>query len=34
MASSRIAFNAFDMTCNMHQSPGLWTYPGDRSTGY
>lgn len=34
MSRSRIAFNAFDMTCIMHQSPGLWTHPEDRSVGY
>jgi FMN-dependent oxidoreductase (nitrilotriacetate monooxygenase family) len=34
MTSKRIAFNAFDMTCIMHQSPGLWTHPKDRSTDY
>ena len=30
----RIAFNAFDMSCIMHQSPGLWTHPEDRSVDY
>jgi hypothetical protein len=34
MTSKRIAFNAFDMTCIMHQSPGLWAHPKDRSTDY
>lgn len=34
MTDRRIAFNAFDMTCIMHQSPGLWTHPDDRSTDY
>jgi long-chain alkane monooxygenase len=34
MPSRRIAFNAFDMTCIMHQSPGLWAHPDDRSTQY
>ncbi|KAF1036249.1 MAG: Dimethyl-sulfide monooxygenase [Herbaspirillum frisingense] len=34
MSSKRIAFNAFDMTCIMHQSPGLWTHPQDRSVAY
>jgi FMN-dependent oxidoreductase (nitrilotriacetate monooxygenase family) len=31
---SRIRFNAFDMTCVMHQSPGLWAHPDDQSTRY
>ena len=34
MTTERIAFNAFDMTCIMHQSPGLWTHPKDRSVEY
>lgn len=34
MTRQRIAFNAFDMTCIMHQSPGLWTHPQDRSVDY
>jgi FMN-dependent oxidoreductase (nitrilotriacetate monooxygenase family) len=34
MADKRIAFNAFDMTCIMHQSPGLWARPEDQSTRY
>ena len=34
MAKSRIQFNAFDMTCIMHQSPGLWARPGDQSVRY
>ncbi|MFT4267437.1 MAG: LLM class flavin-dependent oxidoreductase [Xenophilus sp.] len=34
MTAKRIVFNAFDMTCIMHQSPGLWTHPQDRSTDY
>ena len=34
MSRQRIAFNAFDMTCVMHQSPGLWTHPEDRSVDY
>ncbi len=34
MATSRIHFNAFDMSCIMHQSPGLWARPGDQSVPY
>ncbi|MCW2783718.1 MAG: hypothetical protein JWP74_235 [Marmoricola sp.] len=34
MTSKRIHFNAFDMTCVMHQSPGLWAHPEDRSVDY
>ncbi|MCU1569927.1 MAG: hypothetical protein JWR33_668 [Naasia sp.] len=34
MTTQRIAFNAFDMTCIAHQSPGLWTHPQDQSTRY
>ncbi|WP_417217814.1 LLM class flavin-dependent oxidoreductase [Arthrobacter sp.] len=34
MEKSRIRFNAFDMTCIMHQSPGLWAHPTDESTRY
>ncbi|SEB60930.1 FMN-dependent oxidoreductase, nitrilotriacetate monooxygenase family [Paramicrobacterium humi] len=34
MTKPRIRFNAFDMTCIMHQSPGLWTHPDDQSTRY
>ncbi len=34
MTKSRIRFNAFDMTCIMHQSPGLWAHPTDQSTRY
>ncbi len=34
MTSRRIGFHAFDMSCIMHQSPGLWTHPRDRSTEY
>ena len=29
-----IRHNAFDMSCVVHQSPGLWTHPRDRSLGY
>jgi len=34
MSSRRIQFHAFDMSCIMHQSPGLWARPGDQSTKY
>ena len=34
MTKPRIRFNAFDMTCIMHQSPGLWAHPSDQSTRY
>src|SRR5580704_16968485 len=30
----QIRFNAFDMNCVAHQSPGLWTHPRDRSWRY
>ncbi len=30
----QIRFNAFDMNCVGHQSPGLWAYPGDKSWKY
>jgi hypothetical protein len=29
-----IRFNAFDMNCVGHQSPGLWAHPRDRSWQY
>lgn len=29
-----ILFNAFDMNCVAHQSPGLWRHPEDRSRDY
>ncbi|MHA3116644.1 LLM class flavin-dependent oxidoreductase [Acinetobacter sp. ANC 4635] len=32
--SKRISFNAFEMNCIVHQSPGLWRHPQDRSTEY
>jgi len=32
--SRKIHFNAFDMNCVGHQSPGLWTHPRDRSREY
>ncbi|MFC3058668.1 LLM class flavin-dependent oxidoreductase [Paenirhodobacter populi] len=30
----QIRFNAFDMNCVGHQSPGLWAHPSDRSWKY
>lgn len=30
----RISFNAFEMNCIAHQSPGLWRHPQDRSVEY
>jgi hypothetical protein len=30
----QIRFNAFDMNCVGHQSPGLWAHPRDRSWRY
>jgi hypothetical protein len=30
----QIRFNAFDMNCVGHQSPGLWAHPRDRSWDY
>lgn len=30
----QIRFNAFDMNCVGHQSPGLWTHPRDKSWKY
>lgn len=32
--SRHIRFNAFDMNCVAHQSPGLWRHPNDRSYKY
>lgn len=32
--SKNIRFNAFEMNCIAHQSPGLWRHPLDRSTEY
>src|SRR5947208_2390475 len=29
-----IRFNAFDMNCVAHQSPGLWRHPEDKSSQY
>ena len=35
MSSKRqILFNAFDMNCVGHQSPGLWRHPQDQSRDY
>lgn len=33
-ASRLIRFNAFEMNCVVHQSPGLWRLPQDRSADY
>lgn len=30
----KILFNAFDMNCVAHQSPGLWTHPKDKARDY
>ena len=32
--SKQIRFNAFEMNCIAHQSPGLWRHPQDRSREY
>ena len=32
--SKTIRFNAFEMNCVGHQSPGLWRHPRDRSWQY
>lgn len=32
--AKHIRFNAFEMNCIAHQSPGLWRHPKDRSTEY
>jgi FMN-dependent oxidoreductase (nitrilotriacetate monooxygenase family) len=32
--SKKIIFNAFEMNCVGHQSPGLWAHPRDRSWQY
>ncbi|WEV47874.1 LLM class flavin-dependent oxidoreductase [Acinetobacter sp. ESL0695] len=32
--TKRISFNAFEMNCIAHQSPGLWRHPKDRSMEY
>src|ERR1700734_1664680 len=33
-AKKQIGFNAFEMNCVVHQSPGLWRHPRDRSRDY
>ncbi len=33
-AERKILLNAFDMNCAVHQSPGLWRHPQDRSRDY
>ncbi len=33
-ARRQIRFNAFEMNCVVHQSPGLWRHPRDRSRDY
>lgn len=32
--TEKISFNAFEMNCIAHQSPGLWRHPQDRSVEY
>lgn len=32
--ANEILFNAFDMNCIVHQSPGLWRHPRDHARGY
>ncbi|WP_336939896.1 LLM class flavin-dependent oxidoreductase [Acinetobacter pittii] len=32
--TKRMSFNAFEMNCIAHQSPGLWRHPQDRSVEY
>ncbi|WP_198078695.1 LLM class flavin-dependent oxidoreductase [Acinetobacter calcoaceticus] len=32
--TKKISFNAFEMNCIAHQSPGLWRHPQDRSVEY
>jgi FMN-dependent oxidoreductase (nitrilotriacetate monooxygenase family) len=32
--AKEIRFNAFEMNCLVHQSPGLWRHPRDRSRDY
>lgn len=34
MSKKQIRFNAFDMNCITHLSPGLWRYPGDEALKY
>ncbi len=33
-AGRELLFNAFDMNCVAHQSPGLWRHPDDRARDY
>lgn len=33
-AGHELLFNAFDMNCVAHQSPGLWRHPEDRARDY
>ena len=33
-APRQILFNAFDMNCVAHQSPGLWRHPADKARDY
>ncbi|WGM23270.1 LLM class flavin-dependent oxidoreductase [Acinetobacter pittii] len=32
--TKKLSFNAFEMNCIAHQSPGLWRHPQDRSVEY
>lgn len=34
MSKKQIHFNAFEMNCITHLSPGLWRYPGDQALRY
>ena len=34
MSKKQISFNAFEMNCISHLSPGLWRYPKDRALEY
>jgi len=34
MSQKQISFNAFEMNCISHLSPGLWRYPNDRALEY
>ena len=33
-AKKQIGFNAFEMNCVVHQSPGLWRHPDDHAWDY
>lgn len=33
-SARKVLFNAFDMNCVAHQSPGLWTHPQDHAREY